>query len=79
VYVMVTEIAMLVMFIIIVVLVVMIIQKRDQVSYLNRLCDKYSQKLIDERRSMSIERERMRSNLYEAKRSYKRAESKFKL
>jgi hypothetical protein len=76
---MITEIAMLVMFIVIVVLVVYAVQKRHQVSYLNRLCDKYSQQLIDERRSISIERERMRANLYEAKRSYKRAVSKFKL
>ena len=73
------EIVMLVMFLMIVLLVVYGIQKRDQVRYLNKLCDKYSQQLLDERRSMSIERDRMKAEAYEAKRSYKRAESRFKI
>ena len=76
---MITEIIMFVMFLLIVALVIYGLQKRGQVKYLNKLCDKYSQQLLDERRSISIERERMKAEAYEAKRSYKRAESRFKI
>lgn len=76
---MIDVIIMIVMFVMIVVLIVYVIQKRDQVKYLNKLIDRQAQQLLDERRSMSIERQIFKSDLYQAKRSYKRAEDKFKI